>query len=93
MGITKTPIVTRHSQVTRLLCAYKSWDTLTLVTNHPMELGALRFSGYWFRIIHRTLCRDDGRSDILAHPGTQIAGDYASVGGHSVLLTDTPSIG
>jgi hypothetical protein len=36
VGNTETPIVTRHSQVTGLLCAYKSWDTLTLVTDDPM---------------------------------------------------------
>ena len=33
MGITETPIVTRHSRVTGLLYAYKSSDTPTLVMN------------------------------------------------------------
>jgi hypothetical protein len=49
------------------------------------ELGALRFSGYWFGIIHWTLHHDDGCSNTLAHQRTQVAGDYA------LGLVDTPS--
>jgi hypothetical protein len=36
MGIMETPIVTGHSRVTGLLCAYKSLDTPTLGMNDPV---------------------------------------------------------
>jgi hypothetical protein len=74
-------------------------DTLTLVMDDQWELGALGFSGYWFHIIHRTLRRDDGHSDILTHRGTQIVGDYALVwwrlrpaDGHSINQATEPML-
>jgi hypothetical protein len=57
-------------------------DTLTLVMDDQWELGALGFSGYWFHIIHRTLRRDDGHSDILTHPAD----------GHSINQATEPML-